>query len=922
MSDGDPTAPRSTAAIGAVGAVASGLLSEPTSGADAAALADQAWLLVIAEPALAQTIATRALELAEQKPVDAAAASTAHRALGMASIERDDADTSVGHLRRAIVMAKQADDRSLLAEAEMSLALALQHRGEATAALRHAAAAHALSPGSARLGLQRALLLERLGRGDEALDAYREVEGLAAAAADRHTLVRMHCNRGVLLTYRGVFPEAERDLLIAERLCTELGLVAMSAGVRSNLGFLAARRGNLVEALGRLEADRAEMQASGGLRHGIHDLDRCEVFLLAGLPRDAADAGQAAIATFEAAGMLAEAAEAQVLTAQAALRAGELMRAEALAEAAAAAFRRQRRAPWLALAREVVVRAQWAGGRRDAPLLERARRVADALDEAGWPAAAASARLLCAQLAIEIGKTGRARTELRRASAQRTGPVGVRVQARHAEALLRLVDGNPRGAKSALRAGWNALEEHRATLGATELRVGAGAHAVELSALGLKLALESRKAGQVLAWAERGRAGALFQPPAQAPQDTPIAAALDALRTVVADLDAAAKASQDTRTLVRRQAALEAEVRRHAQLAAAASGGLRRTAIDPAEVASVVGDQALVEFVISDGALHAVVVADGRPSLHALGSAQAAAKESGALRMALGRLARAGAPAPLRLAAAGGVTHAAAALSAQLFTPLRARIEGRSLVIVPTGALHGTPWAALPGIHADQTVAPSATLWARGRRPSVSDQAAASGAAGLQGRLSSRGVLLAAGPGLAHADAEVAAIAALYVDPTALSAEQATVEKIRRELPAARLAHIACHGQFRGDNPLFSALELTGGHLSVFELEQLSRVPERLVLSACDSGVSAVHPGDELLGLTAALLRLGTRSLVASVLPVPDEASRRLMVELHRGLVGGASPSSALARARAAGDPDADDDRVAAAAFQAFGTVE
>ncbi|MDO9354082.1 MAG: CHAT domain-containing protein, partial [Solirubrobacteraceae bacterium] len=106
----------------------------------------------------------------------------------------------------------------------------------------------------------------------------------------------------------------------------------------------------------------------------------------------------------------------------------------------------------------------------------------------------------------------------------------------------------------------------------------------------------------------------------------------------------------------------------------------------------------------------------------------------------------------------------------------------------------------------------------------------------------------------------------------------------------------------------------------VFELERLPRVPERLVLSACDAGISAVHPGDELLGLTAALLHLGAQSLIASVLPVPDGATRRLMIALHRELARGASPAAALAAARVSGDPDAHDDRVAAAAFQVFGS--
>ena len=49
------------------------------------------------------------------------------------------------------------------------------------------------------------------------------------------------------------------------------------------------------------------------------------------------------------------------------------------------------------------------------------------------------------------------------------------------------------------------------------------------------------------------------------------------------------------------------------------------------------------------------------------------------------------------------------------------------------------------------------------------------------------------------------------------------------------------------------------------DLEALERAPGRLVLSACDSGLSAVRPGDELMGLAAAMFMLGTRTLAASV---------------------------------------------------------
>jgi CHAT domain-containing protein len=72
-----------------------------------------------------------------------------------------------------------------------------------------------------------------------------------------------------------------------------------------------------------------------------------------------------------------------------------------------------------------------------------------------------------------------------------------------------------------------------------------------------------------------------------------------------------------------------------------------------------------------------------------------------------------------------------------------------------------------------------------------------------------------------------------------------------------------------------------------------------VILSACESGLSATAAGDELMGLAASLLALGTKTLVASVVPVPDDATRRLMLAFHGRLQRGASPALALAQAQA-----------------------
>jgi CHAT domain-containing protein len=149
-----------------------------------------------------------------------------------------------------------------------------------------------------------------------------------------------------------------------------------------------------------------------------------------------------------------------------------------------------------------------------------------------------------------------------------------------------------------------------------------------------------------------------------------------------------------------------------------------------------------------------------------------------------------------------------------------------------------------------------------------------------------------------------------------LQAELATVDSVRDGLEGAAYAHLATHGNFRADNPLFSSLTLANGALTVYDLESLGVPPGVVVLSACDSGLSSVHPGDELMGLTGALLRIGTRSLVASVAPVPDEVAQRTMVAFHAELQSGVQPAVALHRAREGLN---DEDKLRAGSFVCFG---
>jgi hypothetical protein len=245
----------------------------------------------------------------------------------------------------------------------------------------------------------------------------------------------------------------------------------------------------------------------------------------------------------------------------------------------------------------------------------------------------------------------------------------------------------------------------------------------------------------------------------------------------------------------------------------------------------------------------------------------------------------------------------ATALEQQL-VPSRLRRRDEPVVIVPTGRLHGLAWRALPGL-VDRSVSVSPSLF--GWVASIRDARRPAGGARA---------LLVAGPELGGATAEVEALAALHDEPIVLDAGASTASSCLAGLASASLAHFACHGAFRTDNPLFSSLRVADGELNLYDLEQCADLPRTLVLSACNAAASIELRGGALLGMSNALMSLGVSSVIAPLTPINDERSVDVMVRLHRELRAGRPPAEALARAARTGDPDSE---ATAAAFVPIG---
>jgi CHAT domain-containing protein len=131
-------------------------------------------------------------------------------------------------------------------------------------------------------------------------------------------------------------------------------------------------------------------------------------------------------------------------------------------------------------------------------------------------------------------------------------------------------------------------------------------------------------------------------------------------------------------------------------------------------------------------------------------------------------------------------------------------------------------------------------------------------------------------------------------EATILAGEQATVEGLRARASSVRLLHVAAHGAFRTDAPLFSSLHLDGSPLTVNDVYGLDLSQTALVtLSGCQTGLGQGR-GGEMLGLTHAFFSAGAPALVVSRWRVEDETTAQLMQDFYAALARGEAIAEAL----------------------------
>jgi CHAT domain-containing protein/tetratricopeptide (TPR) repeat protein len=271
-------------------------------------------------------------------------------------------------------------------------------------------------------------------------------------------------------------------------------------------------------------------------------------------------------------------------------------------------------------------------------------------------------------------------------------------------------------------------------------------------------------------------------------------------------------------------------------------------------------------------------------------------------------------------------------LSKILLGQVADRLGDRRLVIVPSGALHHVPFAALPDpghapdplmLRHEIVYVPSLAVLAelrarRNGRPRRLEPIAVLADAVFGDhdervkhlRVSPAGLdpMLAALPILPYSRDEAEAIrqiagrqqvfAALDFDA---NPELVTSGRLR----AYPILHFATHGTLRGE-PELSALALSqldragkprDGWLRASQIGTLDLPAELVVLSACETALGEELAGEGLVGLPHSFLSAGARRVLVSLWQIGDRSTARLMRHFYRQLLVAKLPPAAALRA-------------------------
>jgi tetratricopeptide (TPR) repeat protein len=833
---------------------------------EAAALLDS----VETNPRNMLPIARRIADEAKAKD-DLVAAALGLRAAGIAARLATTLPDALQLFDESVAIASTIPDgRTILGECRTSRAAALLGLGRIDEAMQdlHFAVTTLDGVPLAFAQFQQASVWARQGRAAEAMEVFDNCLKIFVAAKHAKYEAHTRANRALLAAYDGDFALADEDQRRAAELYEHLGLQDRAALAVHNRGFVAASRGELLEAL-RLYRTAQRHYELLGQPIAVVRLDQAEALQSLGLADQALELAGKAIAELEEAGNFADLAEAHLMAAFAAELAEQHQTACDHANRAAALFHDQSRSGWSELAELLVLRQNT----RLRPTEEDFSSALDLhrqLEAYGHHHHARLAILTAADLALGLNDPVRSTQTLKLIDTNAPMPVETKLQHASLLAECQLANDDSNGFEQTLSAGLSLYLSHQRRFGSFEARANLGRHVHRLHQVALTSAYRDRDAARILERVLGMRSASLQVRTAGVSGDTETVELLNRLRALTLQTH---RNPTDRDRVEQERADLQRRIAAEAHVAAAAAGDLDFES--PWESARArLGDNKLIAFAEIEGRLLSLTArASGSVQMSDCGPSNAIRDAVQALALTANRLSRSDQTSKSRQASEQFLTACAENLERTL--GLGELVLGAaSVVISPPSWMFGWPWATLPSLHGTPfALAPTYRV----QSPCVHGT----------------GTALIAGPDLLTGVAEVEAIAEVWRDSITVMPDEATTTAVLTAIERSRIVHVAAHFEVNTQRPLFSSINLADGPLYADEVARLRTVPDVVVLGGCESGTNVANTWDEGVGLSTGLLAAGVNTVVCTPLLAPDTVTGTdILVRIHTNLKNRPPPSN------------------------------
>jgi CHAT domain-containing protein len=747
-------------------------------------------------------------------------------------------------------------------------------------------------------------IFHRQDRLDEALAHYeRAYKTLADYGEWEDSAVALH-NMAMCLVGLNDFPRSLECYQKARELCVKYNMPRLRDQADYNIAYLYYFRGEYSRAIEMLLATKRACEESGDeYRLALCDLDLSEIYLELNLSEEAREIAREGFLRFEKLGIAYDAAKALANEAIACGQQGRAAEAIERFEKARGMFACEQNAVWsslLDLYEGVLLFHQ--GQYSEAQQLGAA--AAKFFDHSVLPGKAVLARLLLTRIALQIGDLDQAEREAEAASEKMSVVQTPELIYQTHFFLGEIASG--RGDRSAARAEYQearkALETLRTQLHREELKISfvknrlqvyeelvalhTDTQGVEVSADEALACMEAAKSRSMTAMIFRTGHSLPFGDAGQTKEVLKIRDLREDLnwyyhrieleqlrpeemsRQRIDELQR--KARERENELLRTLRELPAHERENVSLEEPSQFSVANLQ------AAVPMDTALIEYYSAGDRLVAAVVTGETIEITTVAPVSKVTRLLQLLRFQISKFGMGKAHTqqfehPLLRATLGHLE----ALYAELMRPLRSRLRQQRLVVVPHGALHFLPFHALR--NGDEYIgdtfavsyAPSSAVFALCQQKAAAEK--------------KRSLVLGIPDDRApQIVTEAQSVAALLPEAELYLGEQATAKILLERGPETGLLHIATHGIYRRDNPMFSGIRLGDGYVNIYDLYQLRLNAKLVTLSGCATGMNFVAAGDELLGLQRGLFYAGATTLLLSLWDVHDRSTAELMQEFYR----------------------------------------